>query len=72
MTTINIGVNVHVEDIAESIVYSGHALEIIKQIDLRFAEADFTEGVIKMLVKSLKIDYTTEEMNCLIQELSEI
>lgn len=72
MPNISMSFNMAVDDLVESIVDSGYALPVIKAIDLRFAEADFTESLIKMLIESLKRDYTEDEMRQLIKELSEI
>lgn len=72
MPNISMSFNMAVDDLVESIVDSGYALAVIKAIDLHFAEADFTESLIKMLIESLKRDYTEDEMKQLIKELSEI
>ena len=72
MPDISMSFNMDVDDLVGSIVDSGYALVVIKAIDLHFAEADFTESLIKTLLESLKVDYTEDEMKQLIKELSEI
>lgn len=44
-------------------------LELIRQMDLSFADVDFTEQVVLMLMESLQVDYTEEEWDKFIGKL---
>lgn len=48
----------------------GDALQLIKDVDLGIADAEFTENLIKMLCNSLKNEYTVSEYKQLIEEIS--
>ena len=60
---MNINIEVHVEDIADSVIMSDRedTLELIKAIDLRVADVDFTTEVVVALLESLKIDLDNRE-----------
>ena len=69
----NISLNVDMGDLARSLVDSaekdGELLDFIEMIDLGVAEVDFTEKLIKRLVKSLKQDLTDAELDEFINSL---
>ena len=48
---------------------SEHLLQFILEIDAGMQDAEFTENLIKALVTSLKIDYTKDEMDILMESL---
>ena len=57
----NISVNISVEQLASN-VGRDEAFALIKAIDLRVAEVDFTLDILKELIKSLESDLTKEEI----------
>lgn len=57
----NIPVNISVEELARS-VSRDEAFALIKAIDLRVAEVDFTLDVLRELIKSLESDLTKWEI----------
>ena len=60
-------VEIDIGELARSHTASGDdALEMIRQIDLGFADADFTEQVLIMLCNSLSVDLCDEEKKALL------
>ena len=69
----NISLNIDINDLARSLVGSaekdGGLLDFIEMIDLGVAEVDFTEKLIKRLIKSLKQDLIDAELGEFIDSL---
>ena len=60
-------VEIDIGELARSHTTSGgDALEMIRQIDLGFADMDFTEQVLIMLCNSLSVDLCDEEKKVLL------
>lgn len=62
-TVVSLNLSVDVDDISDAIIHLEYEqiLSVIKAIDLRVADVDFTEQLILMLTKSFKNDLTVEE-----------
>lgn len=57
----SIPVNINVEELTKGISRED-AISLIKALDLRFAEVDFTLDILRLLIKSLESDLTKQEI----------
>lgn len=67
-----LSVNVDIKDILESVAQHEDALELILGIDLRIADAGFTENLVRCLLQSLRGDLNDEEWKGLMEEFSNL
>lgn len=67
-------VNISINDLVDSLdmVTYGDKLQFILSIDLQQGDAGFTEELILSLCKSLANDYTKEEWDGLLNDISKI
>lgn len=67
-------VNISINDLVDSLdmVTYGDKLQFILSIDLQQGDAGFTEELILSLCKSLANDYTKEEWDSLLNDISKI
>lgn len=57
----SIPVNISVKELTKGISRED-AISLIKALDLRFAEVDFTLDILRLLIKSLESDLTKQEI----------